>query len=243
MWPKGTVPGRFVVDFTTGRRLRGWNAEDITGSPMTTPNKITIARICLIPVFVMMALYYGRSVAHGAPEEWMRWTAVAVFVLAAASDGIDGYIARHYNQMSQLGVILDPIADKGLLLSGIITLSISNWAYEIPLWFPVLVISRDILVVIGVLAVHYMTGGVKVRPSWMGKTATVSQMVAIGFVMLWPTNPWRVHLGSWEMKFLDIPVIIAGVFCLISGVGYIRRGLSQVHAAGHGEPRRPDEMW
>ena len=210
---------------------------------MTTPNKITIARICLIPVFVMLALYYGRSVAHGAPEEWLRWTAVAVFVLAAASDGIDGYIARRYNQMSQLGVILDPIADKGLLLSGIITLSVSNWSYEIPLWFPVLVISRDILVVIGVLAVHYMTGGVKVRPSWMGKIGTVSQMVAIGFVMLWPTNPWKLHFGSWELKFLDVPVIIAGFFCLVSGIGYIRRGLQQVHAAGHGAPRRPDEMW
>ena len=146
---------------------------------MTTPNKITIARICLIPVFVMMALYYGRSVAAGAPEEWMRWTAIAVFVLAAASDGIDGYIARRYNQMSQLGVILDPIADKGLLLSGIITLTVSNWQYEIPLWFPVLVISRDIIVVAGTVALHHFVGGVKVKPSWLGKTATVSQMVAI----------------------------------------------------------------
>src|SRR5687767_3923089 len=139
---------------------------------MTTPNKITIVRICLIPVFVMMALYYGRSVAHGAPEEWMRWTAVAVFVLAAASDGIDGYIARRYNQMSQLGVILDPIADKGLLLAGIITLSISNWQYEFPVWFAVLIISRDIIIVGGVVALHLINGTVKVRPSWTGKTAT-----------------------------------------------------------------------
>jgi phosphatidylglycerophosphate synthase len=69
------------------------------------------------------------------------------FLLAAASDGLDGYVARHYNQRSQLGVILDPIADKGLLLSGIITLSITNWSQsdpdygKFPVWFPVLVIT------------------------------------------------------------------------------------------------------
>ena len=210
---------------------------------MTTPNKITIARIGLIPVFVMLALYYGRSVAHHAPQEWLRWAAVAVFVLAAASDGIDGYIARRYNQRSQLGVILDPIADKGLLLSGIITLSVSNWPYEFPIWFPVLVITRDVLIVAGVLAVHFMSGKVKVKPALTGKIATVAQMVAIGFVMLWPTNPWKATVGGWELQFLEVPVIIAGLFTLISGIVYVREGLRQLHATGHGEPRSAEELW
>src|SRR2546425_11437970 len=96
---------------------------------MTTANKVTIARILMIPFFVMMAIYYGRD-----KEDWQRWCAIGIFVAAAASDGIDGYIARHFNQKSRLGVILDPIADKGLLLAGIITLSFSNWAYEFPVW-------------------------------------------------------------------------------------------------------------
>ena len=210
---------------------------------MTTPNKITIARICLIPVFVLMALYYGRSVAQHAPQEWMRWTAIAVFVLAAASDGIDGYIARRYNQMSQLGVILDPIADKGLLLSGIITLTVSNWQYEFPLWFPVLVITRDVIIVGGVIALHHFIGNFKVRPSWTGKTATVAQMVAIGFVMLLPSNQWAVPIGAWNLRFLEIPVIIAGFFTLLSGIGYVRLGLQHLHSAGHGEPKRADQLW
>src|SRR5262245_37770387 len=94
---------------------------------MTTANKITIARILMIPLFVLMAIYYGRSVTRGAPLEWQRVTSILIFIVAAASDGIDGYIARRYNQRSKLGVILDPIADKGLLLAGIITLSVSNW--------------------------------------------------------------------------------------------------------------------
>src|SRR5438309_8901562 len=95
---------------------------------MTTANKITIVRILMIPAFVTMAIYYGESIKRGEPLEWQRFTAILIFLVAAASDGLDGYIARRYNQKSALGVILDPIADKGLLLSAIITLSISNWS-------------------------------------------------------------------------------------------------------------------
>src|SRR5256886_13487588 len=86
----------------------------------------------MIPVFVALAIYYGESVRRGAPLEWQRFAAIIVFLLAAASDGLDGYVARRYNQRSRLGVILDPIADKGLLLSGIITLSITNWSQSDP---------------------------------------------------------------------------------------------------------------
>ncbi len=208
---------------------------------MTTANKITITRILMIPLFVMMALYYGRSVSQGAPQEWMRWTAITLFISAAASDGIDGYIARKYNQMSKLGVILDPIADKGLLLAGIITLSMSNWHYEFPVWFPVLVISRDVVILSGTLALHFLLGSVKVNPSWLGKTATVAQMVAIGFVMLqW--NAWSHTFSGWKMTFLDIPVIIAGFFTLVSGLGYVRLGIRLLHSAGHGDPQPPSQL-
>ena len=209
---------------------------------MTTPNKITIGRICLIPVFVMMALYYGRSVAHGAPEEWMRWTAIAVFLIAAASDGVDGYIARRYNQMSKLGVILDPIADKGLLLAGIITLSVGNWQYEFPLWFPVLVITRDVVIVIGAVVFRVLNEEFKIKPSWLGKTATVAQMVAIGFAMLLTTNTWRARVVGADVAFLDLPVVVAGFFTLVSGLGYVRSWLAQMHAKGHGEPQGPEGL-
>lgn len=209
---------------------------------MTTPNKITIARICLIPVFVMMALYYGRSVAHGEPQEWLRWTAIIVFVVAAASDGIDGYIARKYNQMSKLGVILDPIADKGLLLSGIITLSVSDWQYEFPVWFPVLVIARDIVIVGGILGLHFLNCEVKVKPSMLGKIATVAQMVAIGVVMLFTGIEYTVNLAGWKMPFLDLPVIFAGVVTLISGINYVRHAVADIHIKGHGDPKSAKDL-
>ncbi|HEX5177271.1 MAG TPA: CDP-diacylglycerol--glycerol-3-phosphate 3-phosphatidyltransferase [Chthoniobacteraceae bacterium] len=202
---------------------------------MTTANKITIARILMIPLFVLMAIYYGRD-----KEVWQRWSAVAIFVVAAASDGIDGYIARRHNQRSALGVILDPLADKGLLLAGIITLTFSNWGYEFPLWFPVLVIARDIIVVAGAVALQFLNGTVRVRPSWTGKVATVLQMIAIGMVMLqWNALGHDLSVGHHvvHISFLDLPVVLAGLFTAISGFGYVVDGIAQLQAKGHGDPR------
>ena len=195
---------------------------------MTTANKITIARIGLIPVFVLMAIYYGESVKRGAPLEWQRYAAIVIFLVAAASDGLDGYVARRYNQRSALGVILDPIADKGLLLSGIITLSITNWSEldpnygKFPLWFPVLEITRDVVILVGSAILHLLNGKVRVKPSWTGKVATFLQMAAIAWVML-----------QLKIPPLFYVVVAAGVFTLISGLIYVMDGVGQLQAEGH----------
>lgn len=204
---------------------------------MTTANKITITRILMIPVFVMMAIYYGKSVQRGQPNDWQRVVAIFTFLVAAASDGIDGYIARRYNQRSKLGVILDPIADKGLLLAAVITLSFSNWTYEFPLWFPVLVIARDAVIVIGTVVLHLVVGKAHVRPSWMGKVATAFQMLAIALVLLqlnFFRKPFDVFGQKITIDFLDIPVVIAGLFTFISGIGYVADGIRQLQAGDHG---------
>jgi cardiolipin synthase len=201
--------------------------------PMTTANKITVVRILMIPAFVTMAIYYGQSIQRGEPLEWQRLAAIVIFLLAAVSDGLDGYVARRYNQRSSLGVILDPIADKGLLLSGIITLSISNWSEidpeygRFPAWFPVLVITRDAVILVGAVVLHLLNGKVLVKPNWTGKVATVCQMCAIGWVML-------------QLRFLPLlfVVIVAGIFTLISGVVYVMDGVRQLQAEGHAHPRR-----
>ena len=207
---------------------------------MTTANKITIARILMIPLFVMMAVYYGKSVQHGHPHYWEQYLAIFIFLVASASDGIDGYIARHYNQKSRLGVILDPIADKGLLLAAIITLSFSNWTYEFPIWFAVLVITRDVVILTGALILHYLTGNVVVKPTWTGKTATAMQMLAIACILL------QLHLfettvilfGDYiKIDFLDIPVALAGLFTFVSGIGYLMNGIKQLQAGGHGDAK------
>jgi CDP-diacylglycerol--glycerol-3-phosphate 3-phosphatidyltransferase len=195
---------------------------------MTTANKITVVRILMIPVFVTMAIYYGQSIQRGAPLEWQRFTAIAIFLVAAVSDGLDGYVARRYKQRSTLGAILDPIADKGLLLSAIITLSISNWSDidpeygRFPAWFPVLVITRDAVILVGAGVLHLLNGKVQVKPSWTGKVATVLQMAAIAWVML-------------QLHFLSLLyiVIAAGVFTFISGIIYVMDGVRQLQAEGH----------
>ena len=92
---------------------------------MNLANWITISRILLIPVFVGLALYYGKSAAAGQPVEAYRIAAVAVFLVACVSDFVDGWVARHFNQQTRLGSRLDPIADKGLVLAALITLSTS----------------------------------------------------------------------------------------------------------------------
>jgi CDP-diacylglycerol--glycerol-3-phosphate 3-phosphatidyltransferase len=195
---------------------------------MTTANKITVVRILMIPVFVTLAIYYGESIQEGNPQDWMRFTAITVFLMAALSDGLDGYVARRYNQRSALGVILDPIADKGLLLSGIITLSISNWsqvdpAYgKFPAWFPVLVITRDVVILLGSALVHVMNGTMRVVPRWTGKVATVLQMAAIAWVMLQIKIPPLMYV-----------VYAAGLFTLVSGIIYLRDGVRQLSAQGH----------
>lgn len=196
---------------------------------MTTANKITLVRILMIPAFVTMAIYYGHSVDRGQPLEWQRFSAIAIFLLAAVSDGLDGYVARRYNQRSRLGVVLDPIADKGLLLSAIITLSISHWnegdpdSGHFPAWFPVLVISRDAVILMGTAVLYFLIGPkIKVRPSWTGKVATVLQMAAIAWVML-------------QIQWLPLLyiVIAAGLFTFVSGLIYVLEGVRQLQSEGH----------
>src|SRR5438132_2974294 len=140
---------------------------------MTTANKITILRILLIRFFVVEVLYYVKT-----GNEVHRLLAIRSFAVAAICDGVDGYIARRYNQRSELGAILDPLADKLLLVSGIVLLSF-NWpAFQmVPLWLTGTIIGRDILILIGLVVIQITIGKVKVKPRILGKIATVLQMV------------------------------------------------------------------
>src|SRR5215475_10066361 len=127
---------------------------------MTTANKITILRILLIPFFVVETLYHVKT---GEPVH--RWLALSCFGVAAVLDGVDGYVARRFNQRSELGAILDPLADKLLLVSGVIVLSFdhSPWLASIPLWLTGTIIGRDILLLVGLVVIQMTVGRVQVR--------------------------------------------------------------------------------
>ena len=184
---------------------------------MTTANKVTIFRILLIPFFIVQLLYYFRT-----GEEWNRLAAVLAFALAALADGLDGYIARRYNQKSELGAILDPLADKLLLTSGIILLSLdSNGRLErIPLWLTVTLISRDVILSIGALVIHYTFGRLVVRPRFLGKLSTVFQMGIVLWILL-----------QWTGRALPFWIFSAAIFTTVSGVIYIVDGIRQLNAS------------
>ena len=190
--------------------------------PMTTANKITIIRLLLIPLFVVFGLHYGDGVQHRMPQESLRWAAIAVFVVAAISDGIDGYIARHYNQATKLGAILDAVADKGLLMAGLLMLTFCNWGYRLPWWLAALVITRDSIVVVGSLVLQYLNGNVNVHPRWTGKIATCFQITAVVWAML-------------QLRFVSAPVALAGVFTFFSWMGYLADGIRQLSLPRRGQ--------
>lgn len=183
---------------------------------MTFASKITITRICLVPVFAGLAIYYGVTVKAGHPDETLRWWALGVFVLAASTDGVDGWVARHFNQCSKFGAFIDPIADKALLLTGVIVLSLIDWGapgWRLPLWFAAIVVLRDCIILGGIRILWNHHRDVKFAPHWSGKVCTVTQMFALGWVMLRVTFLSPVY-----------PCIIAAIFTIWSSVAYIRQG-------------------
>lgn len=195
---------------------------------MTLASKITLTRLFLVPVFAVLAIYYGDSIAEEKPREWLRWAALGVFILASASDGIDGWIARRFNQRSRFGAVIDPIADKSLLLTALITLSLVDWGpngWRLPLWFTALVIVRDCVILGGVAVLHFINHHVHIEPHWSGKVCTVLQMVALGWVMLRfiPLDP------IW-------PCALAAVFTVWSGAAYVRMGIHQLKDSPHLQP-------
>jgi cardiolipin synthase (CMP-forming) len=183
---------------------------------MTTANKITIGRILLVPFFIALIIYYAHTGNAG-----YRLGALLSFAVAALADGLDGYIARHYNQRSELGAILDPLADKLLLTSAIILLSFENHRYfdRIPLWLTVTVLSRDMIILIGMALIHYTMGKVKVRARLTGKLATVLQMATVLWILL-----------GWDARVLPYLVAGAGCFTAASGLFYILDGVRQLNS-------------
>jgi cardiolipin synthase (CMP-forming) len=183
---------------------------------MTTANKITILRILLIPFFVVEVLYYVR-----AGHELHRVLAIASFGLAAVCDGVDGFIARRFDQRSELGAILDPLADKLLLVSGVVVLSFDHRPYlqTIPLWLTGTIIGRDILLLAGLLVIQMTVGKVGVRPRFVGKIATVLQMT----IVLWILLKWN---ESWLVAWLIGAAACTG----ISGLLYVWDGMRQLSA-------------
>lgn len=203
-------------------------------STVTTANKITVGRLLLIPVFVTLAAYYSASIEQGAEQVGFRVAALVVFAIAALSDAVDGYIARHYNQRTPFGMVLDPMADKFLLLAGVITLSVTRWHAGLPIWFAALVIARDAVIMIGVLIIKHVAGRVKMGPLMTSKFCTFFQLSCVVWVLL---DFWS---KDGRPLPLDLLIAVSAILTVVTGVQYIVEGIRQLRESGLTDPPASD---
>ncbi len=174
---------------------------------MNLPNYITLIRVVLIPFFIGLMIY-GHYL-----------TALFVFVAAGITDALDGMIARITKNKTELGAFLDPMADKLLLVSAFVTLGLLG---KIPVWLVIVVVSRDVIIVLGSLAVYFIVNDLKARPSIVGKMTTVLQLtviaVTLAFMNFRSSDTWIMPLLDWT----------TAAFTVWSGMQYVGRGIKIV---------------
>ena len=177
---------------------------------MTLANRITIGRLVLIPVFLVLLV----SCTAESPE--YRYGALATFIVASLSDALDGFVARAYNQKSKLGAVLDPLADKLLVNLAFVFMSVNPVTAEaIPKWFPVIVLSRDAIIVIGGYLINEYFGPLRVRPRIGGKLNTVFQMALVISALL----------GLWFSYHLMLATTLISI---VSFFDYLYMGVKQI---------------
>ena len=171
---------------------------------MNLPNALAFFRILLVPLMFIFLVQRDSSYFEGIHTSWLDYFAALIFVIASVTDFFDGYIARKWNQKTKLGSIIDPLADKMLMLSAFLGLMIIDRANP---WAILLILSREFFITgIRVMAV---SEGKDVSASLFGKLKTLSQMVAIGFLMMdWP--------------FAQFLLWLCVVLTIYSGYQYVR---------------------
>jgi len=180
--------------------------------PRQLPNAITIVRILCAPVFLWMLL------ADGGADGPLRWWSAVLFMVAIATDGLDGYLARKHEIVTDLGKLLDPIADKVLTGFAFIGLSILG---ELDWWVTAIVLIREI----GITVYRFMVVNDHVlAAAWMGKLKTVAQAVALSLALL----PLWTLVGEWIFWLNGIAMTIAVILTIASGIDYV---VSEVRAA------------
>lgn len=176
---------------------------------MNIPNSLTILRILLVPVYIGF-MTYG---AYGY--------ALAILLTAGLTDAIDGHLARKLNQRTRLGTLLDPLADKVLLTSSFISLAV---LHLIPSWLVILVVSRDLILLLGTAVAHVTSTQINVKPTFLGKGTTLLQL---SYVLLVVLLTWR---GLDPAMLTPLLMVMVG-FTLASGLHYLFRGFRDTNAA------------
>lgn len=173
-------------------------------SRLNLPNTITLVRIALVPVFITLLFVSPEK------QSWQRWLAVFFFVLAISTDGIDGAIARRRNLVTNLGKLLDPIADKALIGGALVSLSILG---ELSWYITVTIMVREL----GITAYRLIVAKKRVlAASTGGKFKTIMQSIAIGFLI----SPLDAYFG-WLIPVELVLIYVALIATIISGLQYV----------------------
>lgn len=174
---------------------------------MNIPNILTISRVLAIPFFIVAVLYGYNGVA------------LAIFVISGLTDALDGFIARAYHLRTNIGAFLDPLADKLLLTSTIIALSLVNLPNALPIWFAVTLISRDIIITVGIAALFMLGVKFPIAPTMIGKLTTFLQVALISVVLLYN------YLGIPRPELIRPFCWATFAVTVSSGLGYVYRGI------------------
>jgi cardiolipin synthase len=178
----------------------------MASSILTVPNLLTFLRMALIPVFASLLFYENTG-----------W-ALIVFFIAGASDGIDGFVARRFKQESELGTIIDPIADKLLMTTAFVILTLPNIItgvkhLPVPFWVTAAVIGRDVLIITVAGAIALMTNFRGFKPSWLGKLSTTVQVLAVTLILIAAVFSYSFYLPTLY--------VIVVLLAFLSGFHYI----------------------
>lgn len=181
---------------------------------MNIPNLLTLTRIVLVPVIVILLIQSSF------------FKAMVVFVIAGITDGLDGLLARVLNQRTVLGAYLDPLADKALILTSFVTLSVLG---VVPSWLSVIVISRDLIILVGISILVIMDIPFDVKPTFISKVTTTFQLLTIFMVMMFLgfAIDFRIHAVD------DIIYWLTALLTMASGFNYIVIGLKMMNNTSH----------
>jgi CDP-diacylglycerol--glycerol-3-phosphate 3-phosphatidyltransferase len=169
-----------------------------------------MVRLLLIPVFIAFIVSYTRE------QPILRYAALVVYGIAAISDALDGFVARAYNQKTKLGALLDPLADKLMVNIGFVFIAVNDqFACRVPYWFPVVLLARDAMIVMGAYIINEFYGPIRVKPRISGKVTTAFQMSLMIAVLI---------EASFTRKLLFATVIM----CAVSYVDYMYTGIRQI---------------
>lgn len=179
---------------------------------MNFANKISTFRILSVPFFIASLIYYSKD------RDYLRAVALLIFLVAVISDAVDGYIARKSKQQSKAGLVLDPLGDKLLLMSAFICLSLDReFNLRFPLWVTLIVVSRDMIILLGTVVIYMVKQHIDVYPTRWGKLTTIFQMLAVIAVLI----QFNLAYIFWWLAVL---------FTLVSGIDYVRRGFKTLYA-------------